>query len=128
MTQASSNNTAQRETEFHDAWANNTSIESVLVRECFEAPTAMENQFILSQMGELKGKRLLDVGSGLGESSVYFALQGARVTVSDSREKLKRSQLLVLPGVGSFGAAMKNLAKKKPPRRNGSAGSNPRAH
>jgi 2-polyprenyl-3-methyl-5-hydroxy-6-metoxy-1,4-benzoquinol methylase len=83
MTQVSSNNTAQRETEFHDAWANNTSIENVLVRECFEAPTAMENQFILSQIGELKGKRLLDVGSGLGESSVYFALQGARVTMAD---------------------------------------------
>jgi 2-polyprenyl-3-methyl-5-hydroxy-6-metoxy-1,4-benzoquinol methylase len=83
MTQASSNNTAQRETEFHDAWANNTSIESVLVRECFEAPTAMENQFILSRMGKLRGKRLLDVGSGLGESSVYFALQGARVTMAD---------------------------------------------
>jgi 2-polyprenyl-3-methyl-5-hydroxy-6-metoxy-1,4-benzoquinol methylase len=83
MTQASSNKTAQRETEFHDAWANNTSIEKVFVRECFEAPTAMENQFILSRMGELKGKRLLDVGSGLGESSVYFALQGARVTMAD---------------------------------------------
>jgi 2-polyprenyl-3-methyl-5-hydroxy-6-metoxy-1,4-benzoquinol methylase len=83
MTQASINNTAQRETEFHDAWANNTSIENVLVRECFEAPTAMENQFILSQMGELKGKRLLDVGCGLGESSVYFALQGAQVTMAD---------------------------------------------
>ena len=83
MTQANSNNTAQRETQFHDAWANNTSIENVLVRECFEAPTAMENQFILSQMGEMKGRRLLDVGSGLGESSVYFALQGARVTMAD---------------------------------------------
>src|SRR5579862_8768860 len=83
MTQVSSNNTAQRETEFHDAWANETSIENVLVRQCFEAPTAMENQFILSQMGEPKGKRLLDVGSGLGESSVYFALQGARVTMTD---------------------------------------------
>jgi 2-polyprenyl-3-methyl-5-hydroxy-6-metoxy-1,4-benzoquinol methylase len=83
MTQVSSKNTAQRETEFHDAWANKTSIENVLVRQCFEAPTAMENQFILSQMGELKGKRLLDVGSGLGESSVYFALQGALVTMTD---------------------------------------------
>jgi 2-polyprenyl-3-methyl-5-hydroxy-6-metoxy-1,4-benzoquinol methylase len=83
MTEVSSNNRAQRETEFHDAWANNTSIENVLVRECFEAPTAMENQFILGRMGELKGKRLLDVGSGLGESSVYFALQGARVTMAD---------------------------------------------
>jgi 2-polyprenyl-3-methyl-5-hydroxy-6-metoxy-1,4-benzoquinol methylase len=83
MTQVSGNNTAQRETEFHDAWANNTSVENVLVRECFEAPTAMENQFILSQMGDLKGRRLLDVGSGLGESSVYFALHGACVTMTD---------------------------------------------
>lgn len=43
----------------------------------------MENRFILSQMGPLNGKRLLDVGAGLGESSVYFALQGADVTCTD---------------------------------------------
>ena len=43
----------------------------------------MENRFILSRMGELKGKRLLDIGAGLGESSVYFALQGAQVTMTD---------------------------------------------
>jgi SAM-dependent methyltransferase len=55
----------------------------VLVRESFEAPTAMENRFILSRMGDLEGKRLLDIGSGLGESSVYFALQGAQVTMAD---------------------------------------------
>jgi len=53
------------------------------VRECFEAPTAMENRFILTRMGDLKGKRLLDIGAGLGESSVYFALQGAQVTMTD---------------------------------------------
>ena len=34
-------------------------------------------------MGPLEGKKLLDLGAGLGESSVYFALQGARVTVVD---------------------------------------------
>src|ERR1700734_3318824 len=65
--------THQREAAFHDA----------LVRECFEAPTAMENRFILSRMGNLKGKRLLDIGAGLGESSVYFALQGAHVPMTD---------------------------------------------
>ncbi len=43
----------------------------------------MENQFILQRMGNLTSKRLLDVGSGLGESSVYFALQGAAVTMVD---------------------------------------------
>jgi 2-polyprenyl-3-methyl-5-hydroxy-6-metoxy-1,4-benzoquinol methylase len=73
----------QREAAFHDAWAGSTPIEDVLVHESFEAPTALENRFILSHMGNLKGKRLLDVGSGLGESSVYFALQGAHVTMTD---------------------------------------------
>src|SRR5271170_8179177 len=73
----------QREAAFHDAWATSTRLDDVLVRECFEAPTALENQFILSRMGPLAGKKLLDIGAGLGESSVYFALQGARVTTVD---------------------------------------------
>lgn len=73
----------QRETEFHDEWARATDLNSVSVREAFEAPTAMENKFILRRMGPLRGKRLLDVGAGLGESSVYFALQGADVTTTD---------------------------------------------
>jgi len=72
-----------KEIEFHDEWARSTDLASILVKEAFEAPTAFENQFILQQMGSLKGKRLLDIGAGLGESSVYFALQGAHVTASD---------------------------------------------
>jgi len=31
-------------------------------------------------LGDLRGKSLLDVGCGLGEASVYFALEGASVT------------------------------------------------
>ncbi len=72
-----------REVAFHDAWASSTRLEDVLVRECFEAPTALENQFILSRIGDLRGKKLLDIGVGLGESSVYFALRGAQVTAVD---------------------------------------------
>src|SRR6478672_1973713 len=72
-----------REAVFHDAWAANTKLEDVHVRECFEAPTALENKFILRKMGDLAGKTVLDIGAGLGESSVYFALQGARVTTTD---------------------------------------------
>lgn len=75
--------THSREAVFHDAWASGTAIEDVQVRECFEARTAPENRFILSRMGSLRGKRLLDIGAGLGESSVYFALQGAHVTTVD---------------------------------------------
>jgi SAM-dependent methyltransferase len=80
---ASDTITHQREAAFHDGWAGSTPLDDVRVRECFEAPTALENRFILSRMGDLRGKRLLDIGAGLGESSVYFALQGAQVTMTD---------------------------------------------
>jgi SAM-dependent methyltransferase len=73
----------RREADFHDAWAAGTRLEDVLVRESFEAPAAVENRFILRRMGPLAGKRLLDIGAGLGESSVWFALHGAAVTLVD---------------------------------------------
>jgi SAM-dependent methyltransferase len=71
------------ETRFHDLWALSTPLDQIAVREAFEAPTAVENRAILGLMGDLKGRRLLDVGAGLGESSVYFALLGADVTAVD---------------------------------------------
>jgi SAM-dependent methyltransferase len=75
--------THESEIRFHDEWAASVDLARISVREAFEAPTALENRFILSQMGPLAGKRVLDVGAGLGESSVYFALQGAEVTTTD---------------------------------------------
>lgn len=72
-----------KEEAFHDDWAAQTPVDQVCVRECFEALTAVENQYILRLMAPLAGKTVLDVGSGLGESSVYFALLGARVTMID---------------------------------------------
>lgn len=71
------------EREFHDHWAQTVSLEELDVRRAFEAPTALENRFILKLAGDLRGKRVLDIGSGLGESSVYFALKGAQVTLTD---------------------------------------------
>ena len=85
--------THQRETEFHDGWAASTRLDDVLVRECFEAPTAMENKFILAHMGDLRGKKLLDIGAGLGESSVYFALRGASVTTVDISPQMVETAL-----------------------------------
>ena len=82
-----------REAAFHDAWASDTELSDILVRECFEAPTAMENQFILRRMGDLRGKKLLDIGAGLGESSVYFALQGAEVTTVDLSPQMVETAL-----------------------------------
>jgi ubiquinone/menaquinone biosynthesis C-methylase UbiE len=96
----------QREAAFHDAWAGATSLDDVLVRECFEAPTALENQFILKRMGPLAGKKLLDIGAGLGESSVYFALQGAAVTVVDISPQMVATAL----GLGrKFGVQLEGV-------------------
>jgi SAM-dependent methyltransferase len=77
-----------RESAFHDRWALDTPLAGIRVREAFEAPTALENRAILALMGDLRGKRLLDVGAGLGESSVYFALRGADVTALDLSPKM----------------------------------------
>lgn len=71
------------EAKFHDAWATSEDIAKIQVRPAFESPVAMENAYLLRELGDLKGKRILDVGAGLGESSVYFALQGAHVTTID---------------------------------------------
>ena len=72
-----------KEQDFHDHWAQETAVEDVLVREPFEGPAALEARIFLRELGPLSGKRILDVGAGLGESSVYFALQGAEVTATD---------------------------------------------
>ncbi len=86
-----SENQIRDEALFHDQWALSTGLDDRKVMECFEAPTAMENQFILRQMGPLQGKMLLDIGSGLGESSVYFALKGAHVTAVDVSPEMVRT-------------------------------------
>jgi imidazole glycerol-phosphate synthase subunit HisH len=56
---------------------------------------------------------VIDYGMGnLHSVAKALSLQGGRVFVSDKTAQLKKSDLLVLPGVGAFGAAMQNLKKK----------------
>jgi 2-polyprenyl-3-methyl-5-hydroxy-6-metoxy-1,4-benzoquinol methylase len=73
----------QKEADFHNGWADETPLDSVKVIEYWNAPTAMENKYILSILPTLKGKKILDIGAGLGESSIMFAKQGADVTAVD---------------------------------------------
>lgn len=77
------NSRIDRERIFHDNWATHTPLANIKVREAFEHLTAQENRFILTMMGDVRGLRILDVGAGLGEASVYLALKGARVTAND---------------------------------------------
>lgn len=73
----------QSEREFHDAWADSEEVEKIDVRSSNEVCTAPEMRYITKRLANIKGKRLLDVGCGLGEASVYFAMLGAEVTSSD---------------------------------------------
>lgn len=78
----------QREEAFHDEWALSENVEDIDVVSLFESFMAMENNYALTKMGDLRGKKILDVGAGLGESSVYFALQGAEVYYNDISPKM----------------------------------------
>ena len=75
--------TLEKERRFHDNWAAAIDVDGIRVADYFEACTAPENRFILRQMGDIRGKRLLDLGCGAGENSVYFAQQGAHCVATD---------------------------------------------
>ena len=73
----------QREEVFHDAWADSIDPSTVLVDDSFECCTAPEARQIMRWLGNIKGKKVLDVGCGAGEAAVYFAKQGAISTATD---------------------------------------------
>jgi len=79
---------AERERPFHDAWANSIDPRNVPVQETFTASTSPEAQWLLTQMGELRGRRVLDLGSGAGEAAVYFARLEAEVVATDLSSKM----------------------------------------
>jgi 2-polyprenyl-3-methyl-5-hydroxy-6-metoxy-1,4-benzoquinol methylase len=68
---------------FHDEWAHSVDVGTIDVRRINEACTAPEMRYITQALGDLRGKRLLDLGCGLGEAGVYFAVKGADVTATD---------------------------------------------
>ncbi|WP_017303879.1 class I SAM-dependent methyltransferase [Spirulina subsalsa] len=78
-----SNDFLEKERQFHDQWASTIDVDGIRVRDYFEACTAPENRFILHHLGEVQGKKLLDLGCGAGENSVYFAKKGAHCVAAD---------------------------------------------
>lgn len=79
MKNKSLNRKQQIEKEYHDNWARHLKLSSINFRGAFEAVTVTENKFALSQIGPLKGKKILDLGCGMGDASIYFASKGANV-------------------------------------------------
>lgn len=82
---ASTRDAARKHAEevFHDEWAASVDVTRIDVRRMNEACTAPEMRYIRRALGDLRGRTLLDVGCGLGEAAVYFALLGADVTATD---------------------------------------------
>jgi len=73
----------KREVNFHDRWAASIKVDAIDVDTVFEGVTAPENRYILSRIGDVRGKHILDLGCGAGENSVYFARKGAHCIAAD---------------------------------------------
>jgi len=107
------------EEKFHDGWARQIDLAEIDPRRSFEAPTAAENRAALGFLGPLKGKRILDLGCGLGDAAVYFGMRGAKVTAVDiSQGMVKVCQKLakkhgVADRVRAFRAVGERLPFKK---------------
>ena len=71
------------ESEFHDQWASEISLDSLDPQVLFSCPTTPENVYSIQRLGDLHGKRVMDLGCGAGESSVGLAMAGARVDAVD---------------------------------------------
>jgi len=100
------------ERKFHDAWASNTPLESRHVVASFEATTAPEGRAIMRLIGDARGKKILDVGCGLGEASAYFALQGASVTAYDLSPKMVETTEALAKKMGTSVRGVVGAAEK----------------
>ncbi len=72
-----------REQLFHDHLAATINVGKIDVDAAIEGSTSPENRFIVSRMGDVSGKYLLELGCGTGENSVYFARKGAYCVATD---------------------------------------------
>ena len=108
----------QRERDFHQQWAATIKVEDIAVEDYFEARTAPENRFILEQLGNISGKRLLDLGCGAGENSVYFAKNGAICMATDWTPEMVEvaMKLAEKNGVKIEGRTMNAIALEFPDR------------
>ncbi len=89
------------EERFFDNWAASENLSAIDVRLINESCTSPELRFIRQRLGDINDRTILDVGCGLGEASVYFALEGASVTATDISEGMLRAtqELARLNGV-----------------------------
>jgi 2-polyprenyl-3-methyl-5-hydroxy-6-metoxy-1,4-benzoquinol methylase len=84
------NENLNNEREFHDEWARSVDPTEVDVEGAWSALATPETFWIAEQLGDIRGLKVLDLGCGLGEGAVHFALMGADVTASDLSPEMCR--------------------------------------
>ncbi len=72
-----------REREFHDRWASEVEVSDLDPRRMATCPTTPETSYAFEALGDLEGRRVLDLGCGYGETAAWLALQGADVEAID---------------------------------------------
>lgn len=71
------------EEEFHDTFAKEIKITDINIAHFVSSTVVPQNIYALKVLGDVRDKKLLEIGCGAGEFSVYFALKGAKVTSID---------------------------------------------
>lgn len=85
----------QSEEHFHDEWAKSVSIKKINIFTQFEGPTTPEYKEVIKLLRGVNGKKILNLGCGLGEEAVYLATLGAKIVAIDvSKEMLKTAKKL----------------------------------
>ena len=89
------NDRLKSEEAFHDAWARQIQVEAIDPELAFHPDISPETHYALDRLGDLEGRKVLDLGCGAGEASVFFARRGAEVWAADlSSEMLKVAERL----------------------------------
>jgi len=72
-----------REREFHDRWAAEVDPGDLDPERLARCPTTPETLHALALLGDLEGRRVLEIGCGHGELTSWLARAGAEVTARD---------------------------------------------
>lgn len=78
----------ERERSFHDQWAAEVQLETLDPVRLASCPTTPETRYALAKLGQVSGKRVMDLGCGYGETSAWLGLQGASVDAVDISPKM----------------------------------------
>ncbi len=79
------------EEEFHDQWALSVDPKNIDIRSAWASTSCPETLWIESAIGDVSGKHILELGTGIGEGAVNLARRGAVVLATDIS-----SEMLVL--------------------------------